>query len=292
MAEKKAAIAAKKAARRADERPSSERPSGERPSGDVSEEEEEEAPGGWTAQEQAALEEALRKFPPSLPNDERWEAIAEHVGRSIKECVQRIKDLKAAIQQKHDGGASGGDGGEGAAPCGEGGDRGGAAGADDGGDAPADGGSTKQGKVAGKAGRGKAVKAAENKAALDKRMAAMELRTVRGVPVASEDLPFHQRTGAFAAKRKTMSMDIRVDDIRMCAGKQELLDRAILALNFGVKYGLVGRNGVGKTTLLRHLAEGIIRLPSFLHIVHVEQVRARYCEEPDNRACYEGRRPL
>jgi len=57
----------------------------------------------------------------------------------------------------------------------------------------------------------------------------------------------------------------------MRAGKQELLDRAILALNFGVKYGLVGRNGVGKTTLLRHLAEGIIQLPSFINVVHVEQ---------------------
>jgi hypothetical protein len=34
--------------------------------------------------------------------------------------------------------------------------------------------------------------------------------------------------------------------------------------------------------LLRHLAEGIIRLPSFLHVVHVEQVRAwgaaAYCK--------------
>ena len=57
----------------------------------------------------------------------------------------------------------------------------------------------------------------------------------------------------------------------MCAGKQELLDSAVLALNYGVKYGLVGRNGVGKTTLLRHLAEGLIPLPRHLHTVHVEQ---------------------
>jgi ABC-type glutathione transport system ATPase component len=278
MAEKKAAIAAKKAARRANERPS-----GERPSGDGSDGEEEDALGGWTDQEQAALEEALRSFPQSLPKDERWEAIAQHVGRSTGECVQRIKDLKAAIQQKHDRGASGGDGsqrirdgGEAAAPSGEGDGAGGLGAAED--EAPVDGGVTRPGRAVGKAGRGKAGEAAETKA-LDKRMAALELRTLRGVPVASEDLPFHQRTGAFAAKRKSMSMDIRVDDIRMCAGKQELLDRAILALNFGVKYGLVGRNGVGKTTLLRHLAEGLIQLPSFLHIVHVEQVRVRRLEE-------------
>jgi ATP-binding cassette subfamily F protein 2 len=45
----------------------------------------------------------------------------------------------------------------------------------------------------------------------------------------------------------------------------------VLALNYGRKYGLVGRNGVGKTSLLRQLAEGIIQLPTFLNVVHVEQ---------------------
>ena len=92
-----------------------------------------------------------------------------------------------------------------------------------------------------------------------------------GVFVSSEEMPFFQRTGANALTRKNMNMDIKIGGIRMCAGKQELLDSAVLALNFGVKYGLVGRNGVGKTTLLRQLAEGIIALPSFLNIVHVEQ---------------------
>ena len=86
-----------------------------------------------------------------------------------------------------------------------------------------------------------------------------------------DELPFFQRTGPAAAKRKTMSLDLRIDGIRMCAGKQELLDNAVLALNQGFKYGLVGRNGVGKTTLLRHLAEGLIPLPRHLHTVHVEQ---------------------
>lgn len=35
--------------------------------------------------------------------------------------------------------------------------------------------------------------------------------------------------------------------------------------------GLVGRNGVGKTTLLRAIAAGEIELPEYLNIVHVEQ---------------------
>ena len=93
----------------------------------------------------------------------------------------------------------------------------------------------------------------------------------KGAAVPLDELPFFQRTGPAAAKRKTMSLDLRIDGIRMCAGKQELLDNAVLALNQGFKYGLVGRNGVGKTTLLRHLAEGLIPLPRHLHTVHVEQ---------------------
>ena len=103
---------------------------------------------------------------------------------------------------------------------------------------------------------------------------------VEGVMAMSEDLPFFQRTGPAAAKRKTMSLDIRIGGIRMCAGKQELLDYAVLALNYGVKYGLVGRNGVGKTTLLRHLADGRITLPKFIKCVHVEQVPC-----PSARTC-------
>eukprot|EP00041_Stephanoeca_diplocostata_P034229 m.1152645 g.1152645 ORF g.1152645 m.1152645 type:complete len:315 (-) comp24484_c1_seq14:160-1104(-) len=52
---------------------------------------------------------------------------------------------------------------------------------------------------------------------------------------------------------------------------QELLDRATLQINYGQKYGLVGRNGVGKSSLLRAIASGLIQVPKFIHVVHVEQ---------------------
>lgn len=42
-------------------------------------------------------------------------------------------------------------------------------------------------------------------------------------------------------------------------------------LTYGTKYGLVGRNGVGKSTLLKAIASKTVKLPDFLFVVHVEQ---------------------
>ena len=50
-----------------------------------------------------------------------------------------------------------------------------------------------------------------------------------------------------------------------------LLSGADLSLTFGRRYGLVGRNGTGKTTLLRSIASRELRLPSHLTVLHVEQ---------------------
>eukprot|EP01126_Amoeba_proteus_P036945 TRINITY_DN3783_c0_g1_i5.p1 TRINITY_DN3783_c0_g1~~TRINITY_DN3783_c0_g1_i5.p1 ORF type:complete len:688 (-),score=125.05 TRINITY_DN3783_c0_g1_i5:226-2289(-) len=54
------------------------------------------------------------------------------------------------------------------------------------------------------------------------------------------------------------------------AGRKLLVD-SNLTLVFGRKYGLVGRNGFGKTTLFRALSNGEIPLPSNLNMLHVEQ---------------------
>lgn len=46
---------------------------------------------------------------------------------------------------------------------------------------------------------------------------------------------------------------------------------ADLLLAFGRRYGLVGRNGLGKTTLLRMISNKSLRIPSHVSILHVEQ---------------------
>lgn len=51
-----------------------------------------------------------------------------------------------------------------------------------------------------------------------------------------------------------------------------LLQDASVTLAFGRRYGLVGRNGTGKTTFLRHLAAHLIKgIPKNVQILHVEQ---------------------
>jgi len=82
---------------------------------------------------------------------------------------------------------------------------------------------------------------------------------------------FFAKTGKDAAHRQTHSMDILIGGIQLYAGKSELISNGVLQLVYGTHYGLIGRNGVGKSTLLRALSSGVIRLPSFVHIVHVEQ---------------------
>ena len=55
---------------------------------------------GWSAEQQAALEQALQKFPASTGST-RWDRIAEHVtGKSRAECVARYKGIVAALKAK------------------------------------------------------------------------------------------------------------------------------------------------------------------------------------------------
>lgn len=56
--------------------------------------------GGWTEEQNALLQEMLRKFPADMDKNERWKAIAKGVpSKTKKECVQRFKDIREAVKQ-------------------------------------------------------------------------------------------------------------------------------------------------------------------------------------------------
>uniref|UniRef100_A0A8C8RJK3 ATP-binding cassette sub-family F member 3 n=1 Tax=Pelusios castaneus TaxID=367368 RepID=A0A8C8RJK3_9SAUR len=70
---------------------------------------------------------------------------------------------------------------------------------------------------------------------------------------------------------KNKSYDVRIENFDVSFGERVLLTGADLNLAFGRRYGLVGRNGLGKTTLLKMVASRSLRIPSHISILHVEQ---------------------
>ncbi|CAD1809894.1 unnamed protein product [Candida parapsilosis] len=74
--------------------------------------------------------------------------------------------------------------------------------------------------------------------------------------------------GSSAGKSK----DIKIDNIDLYVGDgQRILSEASLTLAYGRRYGLVGQNGIGKSTLLRALSRRELNVPKHITILHVEQ---------------------
>ena len=74
------------------------------------------------------------------------------------------------------------------------------------------------------------------------------------------------------------SKDIKLEDFDIqFAGKlhlilgRKILQNANMLLANGRRYGLVGKNGIGKSTLLRAIAKRELEVPSHIRILHVEQ---------------------
>ncbi|KAH7287997.1 hypothetical protein KP509_31G006600 [Ceratopteris richardii] len=66
--------------------------------------------------------------------------------------------------------------------------------------------------------------------------------------------------------------DIRMDNFTISVGGRELVSEASVTLAYGRHYGLVGRNGTGKTTFLKHMAmHNIEGIPKNCQVLHVEQ---------------------
>ncbi|XP_042449338.1 ABC transporter F family member 3-like isoform X3 [Zingiber officinale] len=66
--------------------------------------------------------------------------------------------------------------------------------------------------------------------------------------------------------------DIHMENFTVSVGGKDLIQDASVTLSFGRHYGLVGRNGTGKTSFLRHMAmHAIDGIPKNCQILHVEQ---------------------
>ncbi|EAU92935.2 ATP-dependent transporter [Coprinopsis cinerea okayama7 len=76
---------------------------------------------------------------------------------------------------------------------------------------------------------------------------------------------------ATAANAKNKSKDIHLPSIDVSFGSNRILSGASLTLAHGRRYGLIGRNGIGKSTLLRHIAMREVPIPPHITILFVEQ---------------------
>lgn len=69
----------------------------------------------------------------------------------------------------------------------------------------------------------------------------------------------------------TKVRDIKLENFDISFGDRVLLSGADLTLVYGRRYGLCGRNGYGKSTLLRMISSRQLIIPKHITILHVEQ---------------------
>jgi len=67
------------------------------------------------------------------------------------------------------------------------------------------------------------------------------------------------------------SKDIKIDSFDVSISGKRILSDASLTLAYGRRYGLVGQNGIGKSTLLRALSRREVSIPTHISVLHVEQ---------------------
>lgn len=93
----------------------------------------------------------------------------------------------------------------------------------------------------------------------------------------------HSRSNAHGRPRKPPSphgtsaggygaRDLHLENFSISNGGKDLISDATVTLAYGRRYGIIGRNGTGKTTLLRAMAAHDIKgIPDNCQILHVEQ---------------------
>ncbi|KAF2018619.1 P-loop containing nucleoside triphosphate hydrolase protein [Aaosphaeria arxii CBS 175.79] len=70
---------------------------------------------------------------------------------------------------------------------------------------------------------------------------------------------------------QSKSKDIKIDSFDISITGKRILTDSSLTLAYGRRYGLVGQNGIGKSTLLRALSRREVAIPTHISILHVEQ---------------------
>lgn len=73
------------------------------------------------------------------------------------------------------------------------------------------------------------------------------------------------------SENSNKSKDVKIDSFDISISGKRILTDSTLTLAYGHRYGLVGQNGIGKSTLLRALSRREVAIPTHISILHVEQ---------------------
>nr|KAJ3422830.1 ATP-binding cassette sub- F member 3 [Polyrhizophydium stewartii] len=71
------------------------------------------------------------------------------------------------------------------------------------------------------------------------------------------------------ASADSRSKDVKLENFDIQYAGKKILTNANLTLSFGRRYGLVGKNGIGKSTLLRAIAHKELMVSSHLRVLHI-----------------------
>eukprot|EP00635_Sarcinochrysidales_sp_CCMP3193_P004984 CAMPEP_0118916000 /NCGR_PEP_ID=MMETSP1166-20130328/16093_1 /TAXON_ID=1104430 /ORGANISM="Chrysoreinhardia sp, Strain CCMP3193" /LENGTH=784 /DNA_ID=CAMNT_0006855787 /DNA_START=35 /DNA_END=2385 /DNA_ORIENTATION=+ len=208
---------------------------------------------GWSEAEQASLDEALR-VAPTDDAKARWAAIAERVGsRTAKECLLRFREVRSNLLARKDW--------EERKRIFDG----------------------EVASVAREAYEAAYVEAAarnddddDTKEEDDDDQVHQDVGggVSRADPEgqAADDLAASGIIATFAApalKRHRNAKDISVSNLAVAFHGHTLISESELTLNWGNKYGFVGKNGSGKSTLMRVLGARAVPIPESIDIFHL-----------------------
>ncbi|KFD70258.1 hypothetical protein M514_17608 [Trichuris suis] len=105
----------------------------------------------------------------------------------------------------------------------------------------------------------------------EEELAAAETGIGAGVTLGDQFTVSQQTKTAAQTQLMENVQDIKVENFTISAQGKDLLVNACLIISAGRRYGLVGPNGMGKTTLLKHIANRKLDIPANIDVLYCEQ---------------------